>query len=164
MCPEEIERRMSHVLFYVVLTSQQFVEHSFFEETIQPDYHIAKVLANQIKLLRLERNEVDADDNVWEPFSGSTVYPYIDFDIVDLPKDYVNDSTWMTVHIELTHNHRVYTRKNYAIFDLIGDIEAVFSGLIDIFSVVCFVVFKFKVPQENSVINQIFRSKSLKAD
>lgn len=114
--------------------------------------------------MRLERNEVDADDNVWQPFSGSTVYPYIDFDIVDLPKDYVNDTTWMTLHVELSHNHRLYTRKNYAIFDLIGDLEAVFSGLIDIFSVLCFVVFKFKIPQENSVINHIFRAKSRKTD
>jgi hypothetical protein len=42
-CPEDVEKRMNHILFYVVFTSQQFVEHSFFEETIQPDFHIAKI-------------------------------------------------------------------------------------------------------------------------
>lgn len=107
---------------------------------------------------------MEADDSIWEPFSGSTKYPYIDFDIVDLPKDYTNDSNWMTVHVELSHNHRLYTRKNYAIFDLIGDLEAVFSGLIDIFSILCFVVFRFKMPQENRIINHIFRTKSRKDD
>ena len=44
-------------------------------------------MSGQIKLMRVERNEVEAEDDIWHPFSDAVVHNYIDFDVVELARD-----------------------------------------------------------------------------
>ena len=77
----------------------------FFEESIQNSYHFIGIEAGSIKLIRLERNELDAQDTIWEPFTPAVTYDFIDFDVVDLPTDTILEPRIMTVHIEVTRDH-----------------------------------------------------------
>ena len=80
-------------------------------------------------MIRLERNEVEAHDEVWSPFAQPQKYPYIDFDVVDLPFTQTEPAAHMTVHIEVTHHHLQATRTNYTFLDFLGNIAALFTAL-----------------------------------
>lgn len=116
----------------MAVSAQEFKEHNFFEESVEDSYHFFKIEAGSIKLVRLERNELDAKDNIWEPFSAAIVYPFLDFDVIDLPTDTILEPRIMTVHIEVTHHHLIVTRKHYTLFDFFGDVGSLKGSLIDI--------------------------------
>ena len=115
--------------------------------------------AGAIKLVRLSRNELDAQDNVWEPFSAPKIYPFLDFDVIDLPTDTILEPRLMTVHIEVTHGHTTVTRKNYTLFDFFGDVGALKGSLIDICSL--FLSFlKLEAVLQSVLLNGVFSQKT----
>ena len=148
-CPERIRHRMESIVFYFAITSQKFIEHEFFDRTISPDYHIRKVEVSSIKLVQIERNEVDANDDIWEPFSPADVHPFIDFEVVDLPRDTLLEPRFMTIHIELSGDHIQINRTNYTFFDLLGDVEALHSALFELIGWIGLVFFKLDILAQN---------------
>lgn len=136
----------------------KFQENLFYEDSIRDHYHFIRIEAGSIKLIRMERNELDAQDNIWEPFSPPTVYPFLDFDVIDLPTDTILEPRLVTAHIEVTHHHMQVTRRNYTLFDFFGDVGALKSSLMDICSLLLG-FFKIKLFMENFALNSLFKKK-----
>ena len=133
--PEQIVDRAQSIVFYIAVSAQQFRENKFHEDSIRDHYHFLRIEAGSIKLIRMERNELDARDSIWEPFSPPTVNPFLDFDVIDLPTDTILEPRWVTVHIEVTKHHMQVTRRNYTLFEFFGDVGALKRSLLEICSV-----------------------------
>jgi hypothetical protein len=107
----------------------------------------------------MERNELDAQDNIWEPFSAPKTFPFLNFDVIDLPTDTILEPRLVTIHIEVTHHHTTVTRRNYTLFDFVGDVGALKDSLLDICTLFLG-LFKIQILLENYILNALFRTKS----